>query len=63
MPRAQNALAELRSDQRGAAFVEYVIVVGLVAIVCILAFNQFGDAVKGKVNQQKDAIVNMGSGK
>ncbi len=60
--RARTALDTLRKDQRGAAFVEYVIVVGLIAIVCIVAFNQFGTAVQTKVNQQREAITTMGGG-
>jgi len=57
--RTRAALARLRTDERGASFVEYVIVVGLVAIVCIFAFGEFGKAVDTKVKQQTTAITNM----
>jgi Flp pilus assembly pilin Flp len=57
--RLQVALARLRRDERGASFVEYVIVVGLVAIVCIVAFGDFGKAVDKKVKDQTKAITEM----
>jgi len=57
--RTRAALARLRSDQRGASFVEYVIVVGLVAIVCIVAFGKFGEAIDTKVKDQTKAITEM----
>ena len=56
---ARAGLRRLRADERGASFVEYVIVVGLVAIVCIIAFGEFGKAVDSKVKQQTTAINNM----
>jgi Flp pilus assembly pilin Flp len=59
LSRARDLLARLRHDERGASFVEYVIVVGLVAIVCIFAFGEFGKAVDTKVKQQTNAVTNM----
>ena len=53
--------ARLRDDQRGASFVEYVIVVGLVAIVCIMAFDKFGRAINKKVEAQTKSIEEMKS--
>lgn len=49
----------LARDERGASFVEYVIVVGLVAIVCIVAFGKFGTAINDKVEDQTKAITEM----
>jgi Flp pilus assembly pilin Flp len=49
----------LSADQRGASFVEYVIVVGLVAIVCIMAFGNFGKAINKKVEEQTGKISDM----
>jgi Flp pilus assembly pilin Flp len=54
-------VARLRQDQRGASFVEYVIVVGLVAIVCIFAFGKFGSAINKKVEDQTKSIETMKS--
>jgi Flp pilus assembly pilin Flp len=41
---------------RGAGFVEYIILVGLVALFCIVAYRAFGTAVTNKVNQQGTAV-------
>jgi Flp pilus assembly pilin Flp len=60
--RASLALARLRRDQRGASFVEYVIVVGLIAIVCIAAFGDFGTAINETITNQAGAIRGMGAG-
>ena len=43
-------------DQRGANLVEYIIVLGLVALIAISAFDKFGSGVKEKVGQQTEAL-------
>ena len=43
-------------SSRGANLVEYIMLVGLVAILCIVAFNAFGDSIKAKIGQEKGAI-------
>jgi Flp pilus assembly pilin Flp len=47
---------ELARDTRGAGFVEYIILVGLVALFCIVAYQAFGDAVSGKVKEQAGKV-------
>jgi pilus assembly protein Flp/PilA len=42
--------------QRGANLVEYIMLVGLIAILCIVAFNQFGSSIKTKMGEEKAAI-------
>lgn len=54
-------LEELARDTRGAGFVEYIILVGLVALMCILAYKTFGDAVTAKVNQQAGKVQTIGN--
>lgn len=49
-------LQELARDTRGAGFVEYIILVGLVALFCIVAYQAFGAAVTAKVNQQAGKV-------
>ena len=49
-------LRRLARDTRGANLVEYIMLVGLIAILCIVAFNQFGGAVKAKLGEEKGAI-------
>ncbi len=42
----------LRRDERGATFVEYIILVGIVALLGLVAFRTFSTAVTGRVNAQ-----------
>lgn len=66
-----NKLATIRSrfsalfcDTRGANMVEYMIVVGVIALAAIGAFTQFGSSVKGKIQEQGGTVsgINAGSG-
>lgn len=41
---------------RGANLVEYIILVGVVSVLCLFAFSQFGGVVRTKVENQKTAI-------
>lgn len=47
---------ELARDTRGAGFVEYIILVGLVALFCIVAYQAFGNAVTAKVQDQAGRV-------
>jgi Flp pilus assembly pilin Flp len=49
-------LQALARDTRGAGFVEYIILVGLVALFCIVAYQAFGDAVSAKVTEQAGKV-------
>ncbi len=49
----------LRDDRRGASFVEYVIVVGLVAIISIVAFQTFGQAIVKKLKEEETAVTGL----
>jgi Flp pilus assembly pilin Flp len=49
-------LSKLYKSTRGAGFVEYIILVGLVALGCIFAYRGFGTAVTGKVNEQATGV-------
>lgn len=40
----------VRKDEEGAALVEYALLIGLIAVVCIIAVTQLGLAVSGKLN-------------
>jgi Flp pilus assembly pilin Flp len=39
-------------DERGAGLVEYILLAGLVAIGCIIAFRGFGKSVSNTVDKQ-----------
>ncbi len=47
---------QLARDTRGAGFVEYIILVGLVALCCIIAYQAFGNTVSAKVTEQADRV-------
>ena len=53
---------DLARDERGASFIEYVIVAGLVAIAAIGAFRLFGTAVTTQIDAERGAIEGMGVG-
>jgi Flp pilus assembly pilin Flp len=55
----RRSLANLQEDQRGASFVEYVIVVGLVAIIAIVAFQNFGQAIVTKLTEETTAVTGL----
>ncbi len=62
-----NKLAAIKrfiKDDRGANLVEYIILVGLVALITIAAFQKFGTTVSAKVKAQTSTVdaVNAGSG-
>jgi Flp pilus assembly pilin Flp len=59
---AKEKAGELARDQRGASFIEYVIVAGLVAIAAIGAFRTFGGAVNTQIQAETNAINGMGVG-
>jgi len=55
-------LKSLKHDTRGAAFMEYVVLVGLIAIVCIAAYQAFGSAIGTKVQQFGTTVTGIPGG-
>jgi Flp pilus assembly pilin Flp len=51
----QIALA-LARDERGAQLVEYIILVGMVAILALAGFKTFGSQLRAKIDQQADTV-------
>ncbi len=43
-------------NDKGQGIMEYVIISSLVGICCLVAMKQFGDIVKGRVEEMKDQI-------
>jgi len=43
---------KLFKDTRGANMVEYIVLVGVVALLAMAGFKIFGNAVKGKIGLQ-----------
>jgi Flp pilus assembly pilin Flp len=59
--KIQNKLANLARDQKGAGLVEYLLLVGLIAIICIAAFSEFGDTVSSKTGEFKGKVSELGN--
>ena len=49
-------LKRLTRDQRGASLIEYVLLIGVVALLAIAGFKIFGTSVKGKISEQAKAV-------
>jgi Flp pilus assembly pilin Flp len=49
-------IARLRKDSRGANLVEYVLLVGLMAIICLAVFKLFGEKIKEKITGYADTV-------
>ena len=43
-------LNDVHKDEEGAALVEYALLVGLIAVVCIIAVTQLGLAISGSLS-------------
>jgi Flp pilus assembly pilin Flp len=56
---ASNKIQKLVRDTDGAGMVEYIILVGLVALACITAYTTFGGDVKAKVNEQGSSVTSI----
>jgi Flp pilus assembly pilin Flp len=56
--KPKTLLALLR-DQRGAGMTEYIILVGVIAMLAIVAFRFFGSSVSTKINQQAGTVNNI----
>jgi len=51
----------LLRDRRGANLVEYIILVGVIALVAIAGFKIFGAKTRAKVDQQASAVAQIGN--
>lgn len=51
-----NAMNKLIRDKKGANLVEYIILVGVVALIAIAGFKIFGTAVQKKINDQAGSV-------
>ncbi|AKU94085.1 hypothetical protein AKJ09_00749 [Labilithrix luteola] len=50
------SMSKLVKDTRGANFVEYLVIVGVVALVGLTAFVAFGGKVTTKIGQEGDRV-------
>lgn len=54
--KAKSPARRFLRDERGAGLVEYILLAGLIAIACILAFRGFGNRVGSTVTKQGEKI-------
>ena len=50
------SVRHLLRDTRGANMVEYIILVGLVALIALVGFDQFGRNAKEKITNQATSV-------
>ena len=51
--------SNLMSDRRGLTTVEYIIVLGLIAVVGIAAWQQFGETLTGEIQAAEGYISDV----
>ncbi len=54
-------IQRLIKDEKGANLVEYIILVGVVALIAIAGFSFFGEEVEKKVDAQAKAVGDINS--
>jgi Flp pilus assembly pilin Flp len=57
--RIRSLARRLARDERGANMVEYIILVGVVALLAIAAFRFFNASVKSKINEQATSVTKI----
>jgi len=59
MEKMTLATKSLRNDVRGANMVEYMVLVGIVALICIAGFTKFAASVNKKAEGQGNAVSQL----
>jgi Flp pilus assembly pilin Flp len=54
-----NKIVKLIRDRRGAGMTEYIILVGVIALLAIAAFRFFGKSVSQKIEKQSETVRNI----
>jgi len=54
-------LVKLLKYNRGANLVEYIILVGVIALVAIAGFKIFGEKVDSKIQEQSSKVEQIGN--
>ena len=53
-------LRRLLGNRRGANLVEYVILIGVIALVALVGFKSFGKSLNTKIKQQQKKVMDIG---
>jgi Flp pilus assembly pilin Flp len=54
-------LRKLLQDTVGANLVEYIILVGVIALVALAGFKSFGKSIDTKIKQQQKKVLQIGT--
>jgi pilus assembly protein Flp/PilA len=54
-------LKSIIRDRRGANLVEYIILVGVVALIALAGFKFFGTKVRSKIDTQANQVSDIGN--
>lgn len=54
-----SALGNFLRAKRGANMVEYIILVGVVALIAIAGYRAFGNSATAKINEQAGSVDNI----
>jgi len=57
--RIQILARKLVGDRRGANLVEYIILVGVIALIAIAGFKLFGNKVRAKVDEPAGSVAGI----
>lgn len=55
-------LNDIARDERGATLLEYIILVGVIALLAIGAFRAFGSSVSAKITEQTTTVGGIETG-
>ena len=59
--KTTSVLRTLRDDTRGAGLVEYIILVGVIALLTVAGFQKFGEKVNDKAIKLGDEVTKIGT--
>lgn len=62
LARCHRTLRSLVTDRRGANLVEYIILVGVVALLSLAAFTAFGGNVQQKIQEEGGKVSGIKTG-
>lgn len=51
-----NLIKRIHSDQNGQGMAEYGLIIALVAVAAIFAFNTLGKKISGKIDEASDGM-------
>ncbi len=59
LARIRNQAQSLVVDRRGANMVEYMIIVAVVALACIMAFTAFGSSIQKTIKSEGSKVEGL----